>query len=180
MMAAVGKPKAKVQILTDPLLGSVTAAMSWSNLEEIFDRYGMVNLFLLIVDRDLDSNRRIALDNLEKRAENRCVLLAENAWQEIEVWALAAQDLPRKWKWADVRSEQHPKEVYFEPFALSRGLQDEPGLQSRHDWLTITITAPAIRNSPGMLSQGSRSTRISNRPSRDDTPKSRFIGLPSS
>src|SRR5258708_11895219 len=127
MMAAVGKPKAKVQILTDPLLGSVTAAMSWSNLEEIFDRYRMVNLFLLIVDRDLDSNRRIALDNLEKRAENRCVLLAENAWQEIEVWALAAQDLPRKWKWADVRSEQHPKEVYFEPFALSRGLQGEPG-----------------------------------------------------
>jgi hypothetical protein len=91
MMSAVGKPKAKVQILTDPLLGSVTAAMSWSNLELIFDRYGMVDLFLLVVDRDLDPNRRVALDNLEERAKTKCVLLAENAWQEIEVWALAAQ-----------------------------------------------------------------------------------------
>jgi len=79
MMAAVGKPKAKVQILTDSLLGSVAAAMSWNNLEEIFDRYGMVNLFLLIVDRDLDPNRRATLDNLEKKAAKQCVLLAENA-----------------------------------------------------------------------------------------------------
>src|SRR5437016_7508355 len=66
MMAAVGKPRAKVQILTDPLLGSVSAAMSWSNLEAIFDRYGMVDIFVLVVDRDLDPNRRLALDRLEK------------------------------------------------------------------------------------------------------------------
>jgi hypothetical protein len=126
MMSVVGKPKAKVQILTDPLLGSVTAAMNWSNLEEIFDRYhGMVDVFLLVVDRDLDPNRRIALDNLEEKAKKKCVLLAENAWQELEVWALAAQK--GFWKWAEVRNEKHPKEKYFEPFVVSRGLQDEPG-----------------------------------------------------
>src|SRR5205807_785520 len=60
-----------------------------------------------------------------EKAKPKCVLLAENAWQELEVWALAAQK--GAWKWAEVRNEQHPKEKYFEPFAFSRGLQDEPG-----------------------------------------------------
>ncbi len=55
------------------------------------------------------------------------MLFGENAWQEIEVWALAGQDLPRDWKWQEIRAEVHPKETYFEPFARQRGLTSEPG-----------------------------------------------------
>jgi hypothetical protein len=32
------------------------------------------------------------------------VLLGEYAWQKIEVWALAGQDLPTNWRWQHVRS----------------------------------------------------------------------------
>jgi len=55
------------------------------------------------------------------------VLLAENAWQEIEVWALAGQKLPRGWNWQKIRAETHPKETYFEPLAKRRSLTKEPG-----------------------------------------------------
>lgn len=126
VMSAAGKPHAKVRVVTDPLLGGVTEAMKWSNIEAIIDRYrGMVQLFILVVDRDGDAGRRGALTTIERQAEPLCRFLAENAWQEVEVWALAGQNLP--WNWSDVRSEPNAKEVYFEPFVASRHLQDEPG-----------------------------------------------------
>ena len=91
-----------------------------------------VDLFLLCVDRDGNANRRQVLDSIERKADEVLAgrgkrLIAENAWQEIEVWVLAGHDLPRDWTWTKVRAEPHPKELYFEPFARSRGLQDEPG-----------------------------------------------------
>jgi hypothetical protein len=55
------------------------------------------------------------------------MFLAENAWQEIEVWALAGHDLPRGWNWQEVRVEPNSKEVYFEPYTRQRGLSLEPG-----------------------------------------------------
>ena len=53
--------------------------------------------------------------------------LAENAWQEVEVWVLAGHDLPSDWVWNAVREEPNPKEIYFEPFAKLRNVLDEPG-----------------------------------------------------
>lgn len=55
------------------------------------------------------------------------VLLAEHAWQEIEVWVLAGLDLPPAWLWRDIRAERDPKEKYFQPIAEQRGLLAEPG-----------------------------------------------------
>ena len=54
-------------------------------------------------------------------------LVAENAWQEIEVWALAGHNLPKEWQWKEIRAETHPKELYFEPFAEQRGLLHTTG-----------------------------------------------------
>lgn len=131
MLRAVGKPRAKVEMIRDPLLGSVDAALDWSKLEPILDRYrGMTDLFLLIVDRDANPHRTEALQGLEDKARllGGCALLGENAWQEVEVWALAGQqDLPPKWKWNDIRSDRHPKETYFEPWVRERRLEDSPG-----------------------------------------------------
>jgi hypothetical protein len=91
----------------------------------------MINLFLLCVDRDGDPNRRTRLDYLEDQAKDLlkpgCLFLAENAWQELEVWALAGHKLPASWSWRSLRSEPDPKESYFRPFAEQRGLLDEPG-----------------------------------------------------
>jgi hypothetical protein len=120
---------AKVIVCQDPLLGGIDQAMSWERLRDVLDMYPMVDLFLLLVDRDGDRHRRRSLDRLEELAAEYLPagrrFLAEHAWQELEVWALAGHHLP--WQWKKVREERNPKEVYFLPYARSRGLLDEPG-----------------------------------------------------
>lgn len=132
MMKAAGKPKAKVQICRDPLLGGVDEALKWERIEEALLRHrGMAQLFLLCVDRDGQEGRRTALNSLESRANPALphgrMFLAANAWQEIEVWVLAGHDLPSDWVWEEVRREIHPKEQYFHPFAAEKGTLDDPG-----------------------------------------------------
>jgi hypothetical protein len=131
MMAAAGKPRAKVIVCKEPLLGDVHQALKWERIQEILDRYrGMVDLYLVLVDRDGDPHRRGRIDKLEAKAAEVLptsrLLLGENAWQEIEVWVLAGQDLPKGWAWSEVRAHPHPKETYFEPFSRLRGLSDAP------------------------------------------------------
>ncbi len=132
MFASIGV-QARVQVCRDPLLGGVGEAMKWARIEELLARYrGMIQVFLLIVDRDCDENRRAGLDQLESRAaeflaDSAKTFLAENAWQEVEVWVLAGlKDLPGDWAWKEVRTECHPKEVYYETLARQRGLLEAP------------------------------------------------------
>lgn len=131
MIKAKGKKNARVRVCTDPRLQGVSQALKWENIAKIIDRYRMVDLFLLCVDRDGEANRKEKLNNIEQNAleilpENK-QLLAENAWQEIEVWVLAGHKLPDEWVWEEIRKEINPKESYFEPFARQHGLLDEPG-----------------------------------------------------
>ncbi len=131
MMAQIGKPRAKVIICKDPLLGGVEEALKWENIESIITRYPMVNLFLLCVDRDGKHGRKNQLEKLEAAASNilpdKRFFIAENAWQEIEIWVLAGQDLPSDWNWQDIRQERDPKESYFIPLATQRNLLDTLG-----------------------------------------------------
>ncbi len=131
MLSEVGKPRARVEVCKDPLLGGVEQALKWERIADVIDMYSMVQLFLLIVDRDGKATRRSKLNTLEAKAAEKLgigrKLLGEHAWQEIEVWALAGQDLPKSWQWKVIRQEEHPKEAYFEPFAASRNLSSEPG-----------------------------------------------------
>jgi len=132
MMKQIGKPKARVRVCQDPLLGGISEALKWERIEEIITRYqGMVNLFLLCVDRDGKEGRKQSLDKLEQRASNTLtanrLFLAENAWQEIEVWVLAGHQLPKEWNWQEIRQEINPKETYFIPLAQQLNLLDSPG-----------------------------------------------------
>ena len=131
MMKAVGRPHANVQ-LDREVLGGVDQATSWRRIEAILRLNPMVHLFLLCVDRDGKSGRRQALDSIETQAaallSPQRRLFAENAWQEVEVWALAGLlDLPDQWKWQQVRQDPNPKEAYFHPLAKQRGVLDDPG-----------------------------------------------------
>lgn len=127
MVEAAGLPKARVRVCQD-LLGGIAEATRWQRLERIVDRYrGMTALFLLIVDRDGRPGRRKSLDRLEEQAAallgEATTFLAENAWQEVEVWVLAGlRDLPAAWSWQEVRREVNPKERYFSVHAATRGL----------------------------------------------------------
>jgi hypothetical protein len=132
MLDTIGKRRSKVIVCKDPLLRGVAQALNWTRIKEIVERYqGMVDLFLLCVDRDCVEGRRGALNQIEERAKeilaNDKCLLAENAWQEIEVWALAGLDIPHDWPWQGIRAECNPKETYFKPYAAQRRLLDEPG-----------------------------------------------------
>ena len=126
LMAAAGRPQAKVRVMTDPLLGGVSQALDLVNLQTLVDRYALVDIFLLLVDRDGRTGRKEALNAREEQLRDRLgpdrILLGQEAWQEIEVWGLASQDLPDSWRWADIRAEPHPKEHYFDRYVDQRGI----------------------------------------------------------
>lgn len=124
----LGKRSAKVRVCEDPLLGGVTEALKPARIAEIIQQYkGMVDVFILCVDRDGEAGRRQRLDQIEKEFGSAQLFFAENAWEEIETWVLAGLDLPPDWLWSDVRAEVHVKEAYFEPLAKRHKLSDSPG-----------------------------------------------------
>ena len=132
MMRAAGKPQARVVVCVDPRFHGTSQALRWQFIQQALSRNaGMFHLYLLCVDRDGDVNRQAVLDSLEKQAKAAVgrdrAFLAENAWQEVEVWLLAGHVLPRKWAWRTIRDEVHPKETYYLPFAESRGVLGLPG-----------------------------------------------------
>jgi hypothetical protein len=131
MLEKLGKPRAKVMICQDPLLGGISEALKWENIQTIINQYGMVDLFLLCVDRDGKEGRKTAFEKIEQSAAkilpSSKLLVVENAWQEIEVWVLAGHNLPADWNWQVIRNEVNPKETYFIPFAKQRNLLDELG-----------------------------------------------------
>ena len=132
MMVAIGKPKAKVTVCKNPRLRGHAEALRWEKIQEILERYGdMTDLFLVCVDRDGNEDRRAKLDGLEKKAQEFLSekyqspkkFLGENAWQELEVWVLAGcEDLPKIWKWSEIRAERKSKTSYFIRFAEQRSL----------------------------------------------------------
>ena len=106
-------------------LGGVGEALKVERMRDIVRRHrGMMDIFILCVDRDGMPGRRNQLDRIETNFDN---FLAENAWEEIETWVIAGLDLPSDWRWRDVRAEVSVKEVYFEPLARARGVSDELG-----------------------------------------------------
>ena len=128
LLRSIGRPQAHVRVCLDPLLGGVTEATKSERLSEIFDRYaGMVDIFVLCVDRDGNQERRQRLDQLEQQFGAHGRFLAENAWEELETWVLAGVDLPANWRWASVRAEVNVKEEYFDVLVDQRGLRDHPG-----------------------------------------------------
>jgi hypothetical protein len=131
LMSSVGRPNANVRVLTNPLLGGIDQATNCRRLLSIIDQYPVVDLFLLIVDRDGKQQRRQVLDNVESKVcahlRSGRLLLAQEAWQEVEVWALASQELPPGWRWSEIRAEPDPKEKYYDPYTLERGIAHRIG-----------------------------------------------------
>ena len=128
LFQSIGKPRVRVDVCRDPLLGGVGEALKSERIAEVVRKHrGMTDIFILCIDRDGDTNRRQSLNRLEAEFDNGQIFLAENAWEELETWVLAGLDLPSAWRWTDVRAEIHVKEQYFEPLVAQRGLSDAPG-----------------------------------------------------
>lgn len=128
LFATLGRPKAKVRICHDPLLGGIGEALKLERLGEVVERHrGMVDIFVLCVDRDGEIGRCRRLDQIETTFGEEQTFLCENAWEELETWLLAGLDLPNDWQWQEVRAAVDVKERYFEPLASQRGVSDGPG-----------------------------------------------------
>ena len=124
----IGIPSVEVLICYNPRLRGVAEALNSDRLAQIVQRYGgMMDAFILCVDRDGVTGRRDRLDQIEQEFGNALIFLAENAREEIETWVLAGLDLPSDWRWTDVRAEVDVKERYFEPLVARRGLADSLG-----------------------------------------------------
>lgn len=121
-----GRP-ARVYVLQDPHLRGVSQALDKGIIAGILEKERMIDLFLLIVDRDCVDDRQAQLD--ARLAQGRGLgksILGCLAVEEVEVWALALyrSEFPR---WRDVREECHPKEKYFDPLVRQRNWQEGPG-----------------------------------------------------
>lgn len=129
LFSDLGKPRAKVITCTDPLLGGISEATNPARLQEIFDQYnGMVNIYILCVDRDGSEDRRKKLDNLEEQFNrDGRNFFAVAAVEELEVWLLSGLDYDLPDQWSVVRSHPHPKEHYYIPLAKSLDLLLSPG-----------------------------------------------------
>jgi hypothetical protein len=160
----LGQPNAKIKVCTDPLLGGISQALNRQRLREIIERYGMIDLFLLCVDRDGKAERDAELRQREIWMQEyvnpaRQNFLGESAWQEIEVWALAGlSDLPKSWLWADIRQEPNPKELYFETYAKRRGQSSELaggrkslGIESAKKYDRIRQLCPELQDLEGRI-----------------------------
>ena len=124
----IGIPSVEVSICLNPRLRGVAQALTSDRLIQIVQRYGgMMDAFILCVDRDGVAGRRSRLDQIEQEFGKDRVFLAANAWEEIETWALAGLSLPNDWQWEGIRAEVDVKERYFEPLAARRGLSDSLG-----------------------------------------------------
>ena len=128
LLAVLDRATAKVRICRDPLLGGVREALKTERLQEVVARHrGMVDIFILCVDRDGEAGRRDRLEQIEETFGSDRTFLCENAWEELETWLLAGLELPKDWRWRDVRAAVDVKERYFEPLASLRGVADGPG-----------------------------------------------------
>ena len=82
LFRSLGKPRAKVDICRDPLLGGVGEALKSERLAEIVAQHGgMTDILILCVDRDGEVGRRQRLDQIEGEFGGDRIFLAENAWE---------------------------------------------------------------------------------------------------
>ena len=66
LFRSIGKPRARVRVCQNPLLGGVAEALKSERIREVVDQHdGMTDVFILCVDRDGAPGRRHRLDQIE-------------------------------------------------------------------------------------------------------------------
>jgi hypothetical protein len=122
--------KARVEVLRDPHLRGVDQALDRDTIAGIVQENPMVDLFLLLVDRDC--NRRHNQERAQVReSEHPDRLLACLAIEESEVWMLALHPDGTSTSWKAIRAECDPKERYAEPFLKKLGSSGPGGGRKR-------------------------------------------------
>lgn len=106
---------ARIDVLMDPHISGAAQALNRELVAEVVLDHPMVDLFVLVVDRDCDRQTHEAKART-RESEHPTRLIAALAWQEIEVWALAPHRVELKTSWTEIRAHCDPKEAYFDAF----------------------------------------------------------------
>ena len=109
----LGRP-ARIDVLSKPRLRGVDQALSAPVLSDIADTFRMIDLFLVLVDRDGNLERPAVA--AAREAEHTGRLFVCLAIEEVEVWMLALHRSTLGVAWTEVRSERNPKERFAAPF----------------------------------------------------------------
>jgi hypothetical protein len=117
IMAEVGKPNARVQLLTNPKLDGYDHARR-AIREELPLRYGHFDLWLFLPDADKASG----LEPLERELVQRGItLFCCAACPEVEAWLLAGHRDKLSCGWREIITHPRLKEEVFEPFLAGHG-----------------------------------------------------------
>jgi hypothetical protein len=142
MLAELGKPNARVRILTNPKLNGYAHAVS-AIRGDLADRYRHFDLWLFLPDGDRASN----LEWLENELAGRNVhLFCCAAQPEVEAWLLAGYRDELAFSWGEVRQHPRLKEEVFEPFLRQFGDTRSPGSGREN------LTRQTLTNYRGLLS----------------------------
>lgn len=112
----------RIHVLSNPRLRGVSQALDPAILADIVSTNRMIDLFLVLVDRDADVKKR-PLEARERSAEHPGRLLVCLAIEEVEVWMLAIHRDTIGAPWKTIREERDPKERFAHPFLAERAPQ---------------------------------------------------------
>ena len=146
ILGDVGKPNATVLVCRRPNFGGIGEALKTERLrKEVLARYPMVDLFVLLIDRDGEAARENTIARLEESLGRELEarngqFLGELARQETEVFVLAGHDLPSEWKWQEIRADPDVKNTFFRQLVRQKGTENLP-----HDGRK-KLMAEAIQN----------------------------------
>jgi hypothetical protein len=145
---------AQIDVVSHPRIRGVNQALSARTVDQVVRLNPMVDLFLIIVDRDCDEQRAAGplAARLRTVVAGGRIILGCLAIEEIEVWALALHRREIRAQWEHIRSECHPKEVYFQPFIERMGWEQSLGRGRqtamealRRQWRALKGRCPEIQ-----------------------------------
>jgi len=125
MLKAIGKPNARVTVLTNPHLKGFDDALK-AIRTDLPDRYGFWDLWLFFPDADRATTA--AMEALEHDlAEKGIRLFCCPAQPEVEIYACAPWRKEIGNAWNEVRTHPKMKEKIFEPLLAEHGDSLRPG-----------------------------------------------------
>lgn len=126
MLAECGRPRAKIQVLTNPKAAGYEHAKGLLR-NEIIERYAHFDLLLFLPDAD-GKDRSGEFADLENLAQQQgVVLFCCAAVEEVEAWLLAGHVEKLGRGWSEVRSDVSVKKAVFQPFLGEFGDLRMPG-----------------------------------------------------
>lgn len=115
-------------------LGGFSQATEPERLQDVVDRYEMVDLFILCLDQNHRSDEwaedqvveieQTMQEHLAKRARPADAFFTVVAKREIEAWVLVGCEESGDWTYTEIRDDPGVKDHYFEPYAERRGVDE--------------------------------------------------------